>query len=65
MNYKLQMFNFMPNQSEIPDHPYKILIIAVYGSGKPNALLNLINHGPDIKSIYSYLDIHMKQNINS
>ena len=46
--------NFIPNLSEIPYNPYKILIIAVYGSGKPNALLNLINHGPDIKSIYSY-----------
>ena len=36
------------------DHPYKILIIAIYGSGKPNALLNLINHGKDINKIYSY-----------
>ena len=25
----------------IPDHPYKILIICVSGSGKTNALLNL------------------------
>ena len=53
-NYKLQMFNFISNRSKIPDHPYKILIIAVYGSGKPTALLKLINHGPDIKKIYSY-----------
>ena len=26
----------------IPDHPYRILIIGGYGSGKTNALLNLI-----------------------
>ena len=37
-----KMFNFIPNRSEIPGHPYKILIIGVYGSGKTNALLNLI-----------------------
>ena len=27
---------------QIPDHPYRILIIGVSGSGKTNALLNLI-----------------------
>ena len=27
----------------IPDHPYRILIIGSSGSGKTNALLNLIN----------------------
>ena len=27
----------------IPDHPYRILIIGCSGSGKTNALLNLIN----------------------
>ena len=27
----------------IPDHPYRILIIGGSGSGKTNALLNLIN----------------------
>ena len=26
----------------VPDHPYRILIIAGSGSGKTNALLNLI-----------------------
>ena len=46
-NYKLQMFNFISNRSKIPDHPYKILIIGGPGSGKTNALLNLINHEPD------------------
>ena len=36
----------------IPDHPYRILIIGGSGSGKTNALLNLINSQPDIGKIY-------------
>ena len=28
----------------IPDHPYRILIIGVSGSGKTNALSNLTNN---------------------
>ena len=38
----------------IPDHPYRILDIGGSGSGKPNALLNLINNQPDIDKIYLY-----------
>ena len=38
----------------IPDHPYRILIIGGSGSGKTNALLNLINNKPDIDKIYLY-----------
>ena len=38
----------------IPDHPYRILIIGGSGSGKTNALLNLINNLPDIDKIYLY-----------
>ena len=38
----------------IPDHPYRILIIDGSGSGKTNALLNLINNQPDIDKIYLY-----------
>ena len=38
----------------IPDHPYRILIIGGSGSGKANALLNLINNQPDIDKIYLY-----------
>ena len=38
----------------IPDHPYRILIIGGSGSGKRNALLNLINNQPDIDKIYLY-----------
>ena len=44
------------NWPEIPDHPYRILIIGRSGSGKvSNQIL--------ITFIYS-LKIHMKQNIN-
>ena len=38
----------------IPDYPYRILIIVGSGSGKTNALLNLINNLPDIDKIYLY-----------
>ena len=38
----------------IPDHPYRILIIGGSGSGKTNALLNLINKQPDIDKMYLY-----------
>ena len=38
----------------IPDHPCRILIIGGSGSGKTNALLNLINNQPDIDKIYLY-----------
>ena len=38
----------------IPDLPYRILIIGGSGSGKTNALLNLINNHPDIDKIYLY-----------
>ena len=38
----------------IPDHPYRIFIIGGSGSGRINALLNLINNQPDIDKIYLY-----------
>ena len=38
----------------IPDHPYRILIIGGSGSGKTNALLNLIKKQDDIDNIYLY-----------
>ena len=38
----------------IPDHPYRILIIGGSGSGKTNALLNLINEQDNIDKIYLY-----------
>ena len=42
-----------PKWPEIPDHPYRILIVGGFGSGKTNALLNLINHEPDIGKKFS------------
>ena len=54
-----------PNCPEILYHPYRILIIRNSGSWKTNALLNLINHEPDIDKIYFYAKILIKQNINS
>ena len=50
--------------SYIPDHPYRILIIGGSGSGKTNALSNLINNQPDIDKIYFTLKIRIKLNIN-
>ena len=47
---------------EIPDRPYRILITGSCGSGKTNALLNLLNHVL-INFIYM-LKMHIKQNIN-
>ena len=48
-----------PNWPKIPDLPERILITGGSGSGKTNALLNLINYQPDIdKHFYSY-NIHM------
>ena len=38
----------------IPDHFYRILIIGKSGSGKANALLNLIKNRPGIDKIYLY-----------
>ena len=42
------------NWPYIPDHPYRILIVGGSGSGKTNALLNLIDNQPDIDKIYLY-----------
>ena len=38
----------------IPDHPYRILMIGGTGSGKTNALINLINEQNNIDKIYLY-----------
>ena len=42
------------NWPYIPDHPYRILIIGSSGTGKTNALLNLINNQSDIDKTYLY-----------
>ena len=38
----------------IPDHPYRIIIIGGSGSGKTNALINLINEQNNIDKICLY-----------
>ena len=43
-----------PNWPYIPDQPYRILIIGGSGTGKTNALLNLIHNQPNIDKIYLY-----------
>ena len=43
-----------PNWPQIPDHPYRVLIIGGSGSGKTNLLLNLIRHQPDIDKSFLY-----------
>ena len=59
--YKMINFDNCTNESKIehnskwpyiPDHPYRILIIGGSGSGKTNALLNLIKNQLDIDNIY-------------
>ena len=39
---------------QIPDHPYRILIIGDSRSGKTNSLFNLINYQRDIEKICLY-----------
>ena len=38
----------------IPDHPYRIIITGGSGSGKTNALINLINEQNDIDKFFLY-----------
>ena len=40
--------------TSIPDHPHRVFIIGGSGSGKTNALLNLIKEQDDIDKIYLY-----------
>lgn len=48
--------NYNPNWPDIPDHPYRILIICSSGSGKSNTLLNLIKHQrPEVDKVYLYI----------
>ena len=53
-----------PKWPEIPDHSYRILIVGGSGSGKTNALLNLINYKPDIDKIYLYAKNPSQDNID-
>ena len=42
------------NWPQIPDHPYRVLIVGGSLSGKSNSLFNLLTHQPDIDQIYFY-----------
>ena len=53
-----------PNWPQVPDHPYRILIIVGSGSGKTNSLFNLINQQPDVDKIYLYAKDQSKENID-
>ena len=60
MHYKIINLESITNENNkehnekwpnIPDHPYRILITGGSGSGKTNALLNLIKDQDDIDKI--------------
>ena len=53
-----------PNQPEIPDHSYRILIVGDFGSRKTNSLLNLIVMNQILIKFIYMQKIHMKQNVN-
>ena len=51
---KKEMKEHYPKWPDIPDHPYRILMIGGSGSGKTNVLLNLINHKLNIDKFDLY-----------
>ena len=48
----------------IPDHSYRILIVGSSGSGKTNALFNLINNQLELIKCTYMQKTHIKENIN-
>ena len=54
-----------PKWPYIVDHPHRILILGGSGSGKTNALLNLIkNQWPDIHKIYLNIQRYIRIKIS-
>ena len=51
-NKALELHSHNQKWPYFPDHPYRILIIGGSGSGKTNALLNLIKNQSDIDKTY-------------
>ena len=48
--------NHNPNWADIPDYPYRILVIGGSGARTTNVLLNLTENQPaDLDKIYSYV----------
>ena len=54
------------NWQQIPDYPYRILIIGGSESGKTSSLFNLISRQSDTDKIYLHSkdSYHIKQNIS-
>ena len=50
--YKRNKKEYNSSWLQIPNYPYKILIIGGYRSGKTNLLFDLINYQISIKLIY-------------
>ena len=50
------MNNFDDYTNDYTNHPYRVLIVGGFRSGKTNALLNLINNQPDVDKIYLYAE---------
>ena len=53
-----------PKWLYIQDHPYRLPTVSSSGSGKTNALPNLINNQLDIDKIYLYGKDPCEKNIN-
>ena len=53
-----------PNWRQIPDHPYRIIIVGGSGSGRTNALFNLIRQQPAVDKIYLYAKDPYETKIN-
>ena len=51
---RIKSYEHNPNWPQIPDHPYRRLIIGDSGFGKTNLLFNTINDQSDIDKIYLY-----------
>ena len=49
---------------QIPNHPFKIMIVACSESLKANALLTLIKQQPEMDKIFFMSNIYMNQNIS-
>ena len=51
---KQDMKEHSPNCLQILDHPYRMLIVGGYRSGKTNSLSNPVNHQPNNNKTYLY-----------
>ena len=58
--YRRKQKRYYPNWLEIPDYPYKILIVGVSGSRILNVLHGLINYQHGIDKMYLYSKNQMK-----